>query len=131
MSRRKTHHDDQDDELTVVARDPGGSGRWLRLLPLLLGALIAGPFLWFSLRFSVEVASIASLLIQLDADTGTLIGVVLMTLGGFICLVGTLFCLFAGWRRDSWRWRWSWAAAAVACAALMPLLGLVTGAFWE
>lgn len=129
MSRRR--RDDDEAELTTVARDPGRSGRWLRLLPLLLGALVSGPFLWFSILFSVEVAGIAALLIQLDADTGTLLGVILMTVGGFVCLVGTLVCLYAGWRRDTWTWRWSWAGAAVLCAALMPLLGLVTGTYWE
>lgn len=132
MSRWRRHHEDHDEpELTAVARDPGTGGRWARLLPLVLAALLSVPLLWVSVLFSLEIAEIASLLIQLGAELGTLVGVVLMTLGGFICLVGALVCLFAGWRRDSWRWRWAWAGATVLVAGLMPLLGLVTRVYWE
>lgn len=123
--------DHADDELTVVARDPHRRARLLRYLPLVLAAIVSVPLLWLSIAFSLEVSMIAVYILQLGAGGWAVFGVVLMSLGGFICLVGALVCLFVGWRRDAWRWRWIWAGAAVLAAGFMPLLGVITGTFWE
>lgn len=128
--RRRAHREDVRDEVTAVARDPHRTDRLLRLLPLLAAVLVSAPLLWLSLAFSLHVAPIAVLLLQLGGDAWALLGVGLMTAGGFLCLVGALVCLFVGWRRDTWRWRWTWAGATVLAAGAMPLLGVVTGTFW-
>lgn len=119
-----------EDELTVVARDPDRRGRLLRLLPLVLAALVSAPLLWLSVAFSLEVSMIAVYILQLGGGGWAVLGVALMSLGGFVCLVGALVSLFVGWRRDAWRWRWIWAGTTVLVAGFMPLLGVVTGTFW-
>ena len=133
MSRRGRGSQPQprrEDEVTTVARDPGRSGRRLRILPLVLAALLSVQLLWLAIAFSLEVSQIAVYILQLGAGGWAQFGVGLMSVGGFICLVATLACLFIGWRRDTWTWRWSWAGATVLAAGLMPLLWLVTGVFW-
>lgn len=124
------HPDDLPDEVTTVARDPHRTGRLLRWLPLLLAALLSVPLLWLSIAFSLEMSQVAVYIMQLGASGWAQFGVILMSVGGFICLVAALVCLFIGWRRDTWRWRWSWAGATVLAAGFMPLLGAVTGVFW-
>ena len=125
QSRARSH-----DEVTTVARDPDRTGRRLRILPLVAAALVSVPLLWLAIAFSLEVAQIAVYILQLGAGGWAQFGVGLMSVGGFVCLVGALACLFIGWRRDTWAWRWSWAGATVLAAGLMPLLWLVTGTLW-
>lgn len=115
------------EEQTRIARDPERGAKRRRLLPLLIAALVAAPLLWFSIAFSVSFAQIAVYASQLGASTGTIVGMVVLSLGGFLALVAALTCLVVGWRRDEIRWRWRWAIAAMACAAAMPIAGLVSG----
>lgn len=128
--RRDDEYDDHPDEVTTVARDPHRTGRLLRVLPLVLAALVSVPLLWLAIAFSLEMSQVAVYIMQLGAGGWTQFGVILMSVGGFICLVAALVCLFIGWRRDTWRWRWSWAGATVFAAGFMPLMGIVTGVFW-
>ncbi|WP_101651308.1 hypothetical protein [Brevibacterium ihuae] len=114
-------------EYSRVARDRGAPDRWLRRLPLIAAGLGALPLLWLSIRFSLLIGQIGFYVVALDADPWTITGLVLLTLAGFVSLLGTLVCLWVGSRRSTWRWRIGWAAGALACAALLPVSWLLFG----
>lgn len=116
-----------DSEYSRVARDPERRSRWLRRLPLLIGAIAAIPLLWLSIEFSLLVGQISFYIVALGSDTWTIIGLGAMTVAGFVGLVGTIVCLWVGFRRSTWRWRIGWSAGAVACAGLLPATWLLFG----
>ncbi|GAA1998560.1 hypothetical protein [Brevibacterium samyangense] len=131
-SRRQREFEAQQQEYSRIARDPGTGSRWKRRLVLLVAAVLAAPVLWLSVRFSLEVGSIGFYVFALDGDTGTKVGVVVLTLLGFLGLTGTLAFLWIGFVRARVRTPWAWAGLALACAAALPvswlLLGLTGGA---
>ena len=117
----------EESEYSRVARDHAAGDRWLRRLPLIAAALGALPLLWLSVQFSLLIGQIGFYVVSLGTDTWTIVGLVLLTLAGFVSLLGTLVCLWVGTRRRTWRWRVGWALGALACAALLPVSWLLFG----
>ncbi|GAA4285090.1 hypothetical protein GCM10022261_26210 [Brevibacterium daeguense] len=118
---------EDEEEYSRAAGDPKRADRWLRRLPLILAALAALPLLWLSIEFSLLIGQIGFYVVALGTDTGTVIGLVLMAIAGFVGLVGTLVCLWIGFRRSGWRWRIGSALATVGCAGLLPLSWVLFG----
>lgn len=98
--------------------------RWLRRLPIFVAALLGIPLLVLSIRFSIEVASITVMVVQLGGDS---FGFLVLSVLGWVGLVCYLAFLFVATRRDAWRWRLVWSGAALLAAGALPLSWLILG----
>ena len=99
---------------------------WLSLLPVLSG-IICVPLVFLSIRFSLFTGQIAFYMVGIGTQARDLIGVSIVTLAGFLALIGVFICLFMAYRRHTWQWRLGFSIGAISCAGALPLSWVIFG----